>query len=863
MITIKSDLRHDLTIGEETIFADKDKIDVKDDNKVLYSINSSKIDYAYIEVGVGICKLIIKTTDGKEDEIAYFTKKKEENFNRFANAINEYIKNGKNVELKFEDKEKKIIKRISTVMWLYGYVSRHKYLLIVSGIVSMLAVIVSLIPPYLLSVLIDNVLLSGTHSNALFIELTLVLALSYGFTALLGILQTYVLNLTGNKIITDIRSRLFSHSIRLPSAFIEKTTTSRILSRLINDVGNTQWLMTYGIPTIATNLLTIIGISAILFSLFPLLAIYVLIPIPFIVWIIIDYRKKANKIYHKNYRHGADMMSKISDVMPNYMVVKAAVNEEYESKSFDTVLNDYYNSQMEVLKLNYIRWPFVGFLTSMATILIWWIGGNLVIAGSLELGIITAFIAYMSMFYSPINQLGNIIPFVQQAITSGDRIKEILEVKQRVDENESKKKHKIKNSIVAFKEVWFGYEPLLPVIKNVTATIQEGKLTTIVGRSGSGKTTMAKLIMRFYEPDKGTIYLGDMDINKMGMFEYRKKIAYVPQDAAFFDDTLTYNISYYLENKADPIKLIAASKAAEIHDDIMRFALAYDTIIGERGVSLSGGQRQKVSLARAMIIDPEIIVLDEVTSNLDALSARAVSGTILKLIKGKTALWITHNAEEVLSSDYVLVMNRGKLVEEGMPKKLFEKKSVLYNLFKDKNAKGIPLAKEKLDLSEYLKKLIDEKELEIINGKRGSFVNVKIKDKIFKELRPKRPFPISYPEIVILYENDNDYDGKEAIIIRNLDKLDSVSKKVLLRSMMLNNFKPVITEIKQISMTGDGIQWQLITSSGPLNILTITRKNVIKRGDGSVILIDEFNTPYEIKLSLLDHKSISLIKKII
>ncbi len=865
MITIKSDLTHDLILGEEIIIADKNKLEVSYNNKILYSIASDKIDSAYIEVGVGICKLIIKTIYGKENEIAYFTKKKEENFNRFSNAINEYIKNGENVELNFEDKEKKAIKKISTVMWLYGYVSKHKYLLIFSGIVSMLTVIINLIPPYLLSILIDNVLLSGTHSNSLFIELTIVLALSYGVSALLGMLQTYTLNLTGNRIIKDIRSRLFSHAIRLPSTFIEKTTTSRILSRLINDVGNTQWLMTYGIPTIATNLLTIIGISAILFSLFPILAIYVLVPIPFIVLIIVDYRKKASRIYHKNYRNGADMISKISDVMPNYMVVKATVNEDYESKNFDGVLNEYYNSQMDVLRLNYIRWPLVGFLTSMATILIWWIGGNLVIAGNLELGIITAFIAYMSMFYSPINQLGNILPFVQQAITSGDRIKEILEVKQVVNDNGNKKEDNIKNSVVSFKDVWFGYEPLLPVIKNITATIQEGRITTIVGRSGSGKTTMAKLIMRFYQPDKGSIYLGNVDINKLAIMEYRKRIAYVPQDAAFFDDTLIYNISYYLEGNVDPIKIIAASKAAEIHDDIMRFSLGYDTIIGERGVSLSGGQRQKVSLARAMIIDPEIIILDEVTSNLDAFSARVVSSTILKLIKGKTTIWITHNVDEVMSSDYVLVMNKGKLVEEGKPKVLFEKKKILYNLFKEKNINGLPISNKKLELSDYLKLLKNEKEIKITDGKRGSFINIKIKNKTFKELRPKRPFPISNPDIVILYERDidRDSDGKEAAIIRDINKLDARSKEILLKSISLNSFKPTVIGIKQISMTGDGIKWQLVTRSGPLNILTITRRNVIKRKDGTVILIDEFNTPYEIKLALLDQKSLLLIKKII
>ena len=849
MISIKTDLDNEISLKEETVIADGKNLTVRNASKVLYTIKSRSIDHAYVEPGLGICKLVIKTKDGKEHEVAYFTKKREENFQRFATAINEYISKGKDIKINFEEIKRKPAGGVSTVIWLYGLTSKHKRLLAIGAFISLLVVLVNLVPPYLLNILIDNVILSGTHSQTLFLDLTAVLAASYGASALLGIAQSYLLNLAGNKIVTDLRSKLFGHSIRLPPSFIEKTTTSRIISRLINDVSNTQWLMTFGIPTLITNFLTIIGIGAVLFTLYSSLAIYVLIPIPIIIILIVDYRRKARRKYHKNYRRNADMMSKMSDVIPNYSIVKAAANEGYESEVFSGVLDNYYNSQMDVLGLNFVRWPAVGFFTAITTVAIWWVGGNLVLSGSLELGVITAFIAYMGMFYGPINQLGNIIPLVQQSITSGDRIKEILDVPERLgDKHEHMSGHLRKNSEIRFSNVWFGYEALLPVVKDVSTVIPQNKITTIVGKSGSGKTTLAKLIMRFYDPNGGVIMLGGHDINSMDLAEYRKRIAYVPQDAVFFDDSIIYNVSYYSKEKVDPLLAIAACKATAIHDDIMRLPLAYDTIIGERGVSLSGGQRQKVAIARAIITNPDIVVLDEITSNLDATSAKDVDKAILGLLKGRTAVWVTHNADEVISSDNVLLMERGSLAEHGTPTELFSKKGKASELFKGKKPKKVQANPK--GIAEYLDNMAEESGVSIEKGKRESFVDVASHTGSFKNLRPKRPFPISHPNAVAFYNED----GDEKLIIRNMNLLDTESIIVLTRAMLLNNYSPKVTGIKRMLITGDGIEWRLETSAGELKVLTVSRRNVIAKDD-HVILIDEYNTPYEISLKELDKKS--------
>ncbi|HIH50660.1 TPA: DUF1854 domain-containing protein, partial [Candidatus Micrarchaeota archaeon] len=489
MLKIGTDLNNRLELKEERVTLAKGLLSVTGEKGVVFGIDTRELERAFVEEGLGIGKLVIKTKLGAEKEIAYFTKSKVKMFRKFADAINEYLRSNRLVPATFEEKKEKR-SSISTLYWLYGFATKHRRLLAVGIALSIATVALNLIPPYLLKVLIDNVILAKTRTAGLFEELTIVLVISYAASSIVQAFQSYALNIAGNRIVTGLRGSLFRKAVRLPASDIDNISPSRIQSRLTTDTGNTQWLMTYGLSTIITNILTIVGIGVILFLLFPTLAFYVLLPIPVIIVLIISYNKRSDKAYHKSWRRSADLITRINDVIPNYAVIKSATREEFEGDEFGEGLEKYYDTQVDITKMELKYWQPVGFLVALAAVVIWWVGGNLVIVGTLQLGVVTAFLAYMAMFYGPIQQISTIMPYVQESITSGERLREVFDNDDAAKEPSGKQKPSFAKDIV-FDKVWFGYDPLFPVIKGISATIGRGKVIAIVGKSGAGKSTIA------------------------------------------------------------------------------------------------------------------------------------------------------------------------------------------------------------------------------------------------------------------------------------------------------------------------------------------------------------------------------------
>ena len=857
MLRIKTNLNGKLELKEEQVSIADGKLTVSDSEKQVFSISTKEIEKAFVEEGLGIAKLVIKTKSGPEKEIAYFTKSKVKNFRKFADAINQYAIKNKTVRTTFEDK-KQSEGGISTIQWLYGFADKHRRMLIVGVALSLITVGLNLIPPFLLKILIDNVILSPTHSNALFIELTFILVGSYAASTVVSTIQSYALNIAGNRIVTDLREKLFRKAVKLPAGDIDMITPSRIQSRLTSDTGNTQWLMTYGLTTVVTGVLTIVGIGVILFFLFPRLAIWVLLPIPFIIFLVTQYNKRAERAYHKNWRRSADLTTKINDVIPNYTIVKSATKEDFEGNEFGTGLNSFYNTQIEIQKMELSYWQPIGFLVAIATVIIWWIGGNLVIVGTLQLGVITAFLAYMGMFYSPIQQLSTLIPYIQESITSGERLREVFDSKDSGREPNGKRKANLDEDI-KFQNVWFGYDPLFPIVKGINATIKRGQVTSIVGKSGAGKSTISKLLLGLYKIDSGEIKFGNVSLNQIDLNYLREHIAYVPQESTFFDNTIAYNISYFANKQLSPIDMIATSKAIEMHHEIMKFPLCYDNRIRGRGLSLSGGQRQRLAVARAILGDTNVIVLDEITSNLDAINARRVNNAILKLESDKTMIFVTHDMNEIMNSDYTIVMNEGEIVEQGKPSTLIKKRGKLYEMFKYKltGKSNYKASIKKNTLQSFVKNyVVDEKKIKITESERKSFVEIKYGSKHLKRIIPKRPFPVSNPNFIIFYsKKDND-----VFAIGDLNKLDEKSKQRLDQTLEVNNFSPKVIGIKKIQITGDGLEWDLKTDRGELDYNTKNRSDIVSRGH-FVILIDEFNTPLKIDVRDLDQRSIDLLER--
>ncbi|WP_338598871.1 DUF1854 domain-containing protein [Sulfolobus tengchongensis] len=845
---VRTDLDRDLNLREELVKIEGNKIRVYDGDKEV--LNVDNVVRLSLETGITIDKLIGFTSDGKSIEIAYFTKKKEEVFKKIIDAFNK----NEQIEVKDEEKEENVRVTMSTLRWLWNIASKYRKTLVIGAILSLITTGLNLVPPYLLKILIDSVLLSPSHSNSLFVSIITYLFASYSALALLSSIQNRILNNLGSRIINDLREILYTHAINHDYSFIERISPSRILSRLTTDAGNTNWLLVWGLPTLVTNLFTIIGIGVILFTLNPTLAIFILIPVPAIVYLIISYRRRSHRLYHRNWRRSADITSRINDTIPNFLVVRSFSREEYESKRLREMLNRLYESSVTINRMNATYWPLMGFIVNLSTILIWWIGGHEVISGVIEIGVITAFIAYVSQFYGPINNLSNVLPFIQQSLTSAERIREVLEVKPQIANPPNPKRPKMPAEI-RFDHVYFGYDPHFPVIKDVNITIKPGEKVAIVGKSGSGKSTIAKLLLRFYDVNEGRILIDGIDIREIDLNYLRRKIAYVPQDVVLFDTTVGYNVAYGADNVNEK-DIIRACKIAKIHDEIIKLPFAYDTILGERGTYLSGGQRQRLSIARAIIKNPDVLIFDEATSNLDVMSEREVYEAMMSVSKGKTVIMITHNVHEVMNSDKVIVLSNGKVVEEGKPEELLNKKGAFYKMFEEQiNEENVFSRKMNHETEAKLNIIVDNIEsVRIKPSTRRSVVDVTYNGFTYRNLVPKMLFPITKPTFIGFY----DENGNEVLLLEDYTKLDEESKKVLEAGLAYNNLIFQVKKINEINIKGDQLEWDIETNKGKIKAYTIGRRNVVVL-DTKVVLIDKNDNLYEIDLDKLDKKSFKLL----
>lgn len=834
------------------------------DGKVITEIPTKDIRKAYVEEGIGIARLVLELENGSNREVAYFTKKKIKQFRALAGALTDHHVGEGLSAISDEEETKEQKSKAGTLLWLLKFMQPYKGKLIIGIILSVLVTAFNLVPPYLLKVLIDNVLLSSTPAEGLFLELTLVLLASYGAIAVLSLLQGYVLNTLGQKVVNNMRWKVYEHTMNLQSSFIERMTTGRILSRLTNDVGNTQWLMVWGLPSLIVNVLTLLGIGIILFALDPGLAVFVLIPVPFIVYALISYRRRSFMTYHKNWRRSADVTAKIADTVPGYQVVKSFVREEREAKNLSESLDRLYQSQVDAVKMNLYYWPALGFLTSIATVAIWWIGGNQVLVGGIQLGVITAFVAYMALFYAPINNLSNIVPFIQQGTTSGDRLREIIETEPEIQSKPDAVRPDL-TADVEFEKVWFGYEPFNPVIKDFDLKIPKGQRIAIVGRSGSGKTSVSRLLMRFYDVSSGSVKISGVDVRDIDLEHLRGRIAYVPQEVLLFDNTVARNVAYGAalvgDEDFEPIEVLRACKLAGIHKEVMSLSLAYDTNLGEKGSTLSGGQRQRISLARAIIKKPDIFILDEATSDLDVLSEREIYRRMLKLAEGKTTILVTHNIYEATSVDKVVVMSSGRVVEEGSPRDLLARGKEFNSMFQEYNGENpfeFDLDLSKIDLGDVSVKLPETGAEGIIvkEGGRVSRVDVEMGGTRYVDLQPRMPYPLSHPELVIL-ENA---EGVEFLTIRDHTKLVGTSSEVLAKAIRSNSFVLRVRAVEKIVIRGDELEWQLTTDDGSVIVNTRGRRNVVMM-DHKVILIDPHDNISEIDLKKMDARSLVLLDR--
>lgn len=561
---------------------------------------------------------------------------------------------------------------------LLKYMARYRLNLAIIIALLLASACLGLVGPYILAVAIDHYITRGNFSGLYWISAVYVGV--YVLTWVVGCIQTYLRFWLGQRLILDLRMDMFSRLQRLSMSFYDKRHVGRIMSRVTNDVETLNEFLTSGVEAAIGDIFILVGIVAVMLILNAQLAMITFIVVPVLLIGTILLGSRVREAYRLTRKKISGVTANLAESISGMRVVQSFSREMANAQQFDRVNVENLQANIQAARYSALFFPMVDVLGTLGTCLVIWFGGTSVMGGSLTLGILVAFMAYVTRFFMPIREISMLYNNVQSALAATERITEILDAKREVQEaKDAIELPKIKGEI-EFKDLSFGYEPENFVLHDINVKINENERIALVGPTGAGKTSLASLVARFYDPQKGGITVDGYDLRRISLKSLRSQMGIVLQDTLLFTGSIRENIAYG-RPEASEEEIVEAAKAVGAHDFIISFAQGYETDVGERGVRLSMGQRQLISFARALLANPRILILDEATSSVDAYTELLIQNAVKKLLEKRTTLIIAHRLSTVRSADRILVIDAGRIIDTGTHEELMSREGLYRKLY--------------------------------------------------------------------------------------------------------------------------------------------------------------------------------------
>ncbi len=558
--------------------------------------------------------------------------------------------------------------------------AKNYWIYIVFG---MLAVVVStlasLYSPWVMRELTDLAAGGDPQIAEKSFRMGLILLGVYALQGICSFLRGYLTHYGAYHYVADLRTALYDKMQHLSLKYFSDKQTGQLTSRITNDVVNAELLIAHAVPDLIVNILTFIGVAVMLFTINVKLALISLISIPFLMAANVGYSKLVLPRWRHNQQALGDLSGALQDNLSGIKEIQVFNQQALEVQKIGSLARRHTHAFLDATRMGEIFHPFILFFSSVGTVVIIIYGGYLTSIGEVSIGDIVGFILYLGLFYNPIINLSQVNDQLHNGIAGCERVFEVMDEEPDVKEASHPKKLDQVKGAVEFRNLSFHYTPEIPVLEHINLKVQPGQTVALVGTTGVGKTTLASLLNRFYDPSEGTVLIDDIDIKDVSLRSLRDNISMVLQDTFLFNGTIYQNIVYGLK-KATREQVIESAKAANAHQFIMGLEKGYDTLIGERGLRLSGGQKQRLSIARAVLRNTPILILDEATSSLDTKTEKEIQQALNEISKERTTLVIAHRLSTIRHADVIVVLDGTGIVELGTHEQLLGQKGIYARL---------------------------------------------------------------------------------------------------------------------------------------------------------------------------------------